>query len=427
MSDISEQEPSNTIGELSKALSSEVGKAERVSKHCSKIDTTTTTLAETEEKSVNKSSSCEINGEDDLKTTILNLSKQIQELKQERLSTSFQHHRFYPNPDPLRLENDLQNCYHSHSQSTKRLRTQAYSKKTKNYSNICSPSYDSQISAYKSSSDEEYRHFHDKRVHLLTSHSRKGKYLSHQSHKKHKKSTSPVKGPTSPVRENVSPVREQCKSPVREDHSPVRVTLKAGKKRQGESNDQEKRKKIRPSEEVFNQYASQTDGYDSEFERESQSVQSLNFDKVQKIDNQCEMGPPLHEKIADIICSNFASRISQITSKEIEKKFLLPSNCPLSIPLVNSELWRIMSSNHRKGDVKLPTLQKSLVKVVTGALNIFTEVQKEKFEIQTIAQMVPDITAIVGKVSYDLSLKRRELIKSSLKIINLQNYYLGTI
>ena len=75
MSDIREQEPSNTIGELSKALSSEVGKAERVSKHFSAIDTTTTTLAETEKRSVNKSSSREINGEDDLKTTILNLSK----------------------------------------------------------------------------------------------------------------------------------------------------------------------------------------------------------------------------------------------------------------------------------------------------------------------------------------------------------------
>ena len=34
---------------------------------------------------------------------------------------------------------------------------------------------------------------------------------------------------------------------------------------------------------------------------------------------------------------------------------------------------------------------------------------------QAIAQMVADITTIVGKVSYDLSLKRRELIKSSLK------------
>ena len=74
-------------------------------------------------------------------------------------------------------------------------------------------------------------------------------------------------------------------------------------------------------------------------------MQNLNFDEVQKIDNQCKMGPHLHEKMADIICSNFASPISQTTSKEIEKKFLLPSNCPLSIPLVNPEFSRIMSSN----------------------------------------------------------------------------------
>ena len=101
-------------------------------------------------------------------------------------------------------------------------------------------------------------------------------------------------------------------------------------------------------------------------------MQSLNFDKAQKIHNQCEMDLLLHEKMADIICSNFASRISQTASKDMEKKFLLPSNCPLSIPLFNTELRRIMSSNQRKGDVKLTTPQKSLIKVVAGALNIFT-------------------------------------------------------
>ena len=45
-----------------------------------------------------------------------------------------------------------------------------------------------------------------------------------------------------------------------------------------------------------------------------------------------------------------------------------------------------------QGNVKLATRQKSLIKIVVGNLNIFTEVQKEKFEIQTIAQMVADIT-----------------------------------
>ena len=93
MFDINEQEPSKTIRELSKALSSKVDKAERVSKHCRKIDTTSP--AEKEKRSVNKSLSRRINAEDDPKTIILNLSKQIQEFKQECLSASFQH-RFYP-------------------------------------------------------------------------------------------------------------------------------------------------------------------------------------------------------------------------------------------------------------------------------------------------------------------------------------------
>ena len=68
-----------------------------------------------------------------------------------------------------------------------------------------------------------------------------------------------MKGPTSPVRENISPVRQQRKSPVRElslspvreDQSPLRLTSKTSKKHHGEGNDSEKRKKIRPSDEVL--------------------------------------------------------------------------------------------------------------------------------------------------------------------------------
>ena len=56
-----------------------------------------------------------------------------------------------------------------------------------------------------------------------------------------------------------------------------------------------------------------------------------------------------------------------------------------------------------------------MAEVVTGDLNTFTDVQNEKFEIQTIAQVVADITAIVGKVPNNISLKWRELIKSSFK------------
>ena len=67
-------------------------------------------------------------------------------------------------------------------------------------------------------------------------------------------------------------MRELSLSQVREDQSLVTEATKTGKKRQGESNEQEKIKKIRPSKELFNKYASQTNDYSLEFDRESQSV-----------------------------------------------------------------------------------------------------------------------------------------------------------
>ena len=92
------------------------------------------------------------------------------------------------------------------------------------------------------------------------------------------------------------------------------------------------------------------------------------------------------------------------------EKIMLVSNAPLPVPLVNSKLWRIMPSNQRKGNGKLVSLQKLLVKVVARALN-----KVNKFEIQLTTQMAVDTTAIAGKISYYLLLKKHELVEASLK------------
>ena len=84
--------------------------------------------------------------------------------------------------------------------------------------------------------------------------------------------------------------------PSREDRSPVRAATKTGEKRQGESIDQEKRKKIRPSKEVLNQYTSQTDDNHSEFDRVSQSVQSLDLVRLKKLTISVEYPPPFTRK-----------------------------------------------------------------------------------------------------------------------------------
>ena len=56
-----------------------------------------------------------------------------------------------------------------------------------------------------------------------------------------------------------------------------------------------------------------------------------------------------------------------------------------------------MSSNQRKSGGGSAALQISLGKLVAEALNTFTEVEKEKFQIQAIVKMTADIAAIVGK------------------------------
>ena len=118
----------------------------------------------------NKFPSHEINAEDDLKTTILNLPKQIRELQQERSSTSFQHHRFYSNSDPLRLKM----TYRGVTKTLKK--TDVYLEKQKLLKFLFPFLRFSYIFIF--SSDEVYSYFHDKNVHFLTTNTRKAKYYS---------------------------------------------------------------------------------------------------------------------------------------------------------------------------------------------------------------------------------------------------------
>ena len=92
-----------------------------------------------------------------------------------------------------------------------------------------------------------------------------------------------------------------------------------------------------------------------------------------------------------------------------------------------------MSSNQRKGEVKLATLQMLSVKNVAGALNIFTEVQKETF-VKLISQMVRgntiefenDITKKHNAKNPSFSPKKEVEIKVSLEEILYKQIITGT-
>ena len=77
----------------------------------------------------------------------------------------------------------------------------------------------------------------------------------------------------------------------------------------------------------------------------------LNFDKAHKVDNETEARPPMHGKMADIIKTNFDSRKFKTTLQNTETRFLVPSNCELKVPLVKTELWRIITCWQKERDL----------------------------------------------------------------------------
>ena len=48
-------------------------------------------------------------------------------------------------------------------------------------------------------------------------------------------------------------------------------------------------------------------------------------------------------------------------------------------------------------------------------MSIFSEIQNDTFQIKDLDQLTTDVTAIVAKLFYDFSLRRRHFIKTSLK------------
>ena len=75
-----------------------------------------------------------------------------------------------------------------------------------------------------------------------------------------------------------------------------------------------------------------------------------------------------------------------------------------------------MTTLQKKSSIKIAKTKRSQVKFVPLSLYIFSEVQKNTFEIQDVTQLTADVTAIVGKLFCYVSLKRRDFTKISLTL-----------
>ena len=77
------------------------------------------------------------------------------------------------------------------------------------------------------------------------------------------------------------------------------------------------------------------------------------------LDEGEKTGDAVADSLANIVNKSFRRKLSEDKLKERFDKYLRPSNCAaLQVPLVNKEIWRTMSADARKADIKASHVQK---------------------------------------------------------------------
>ena len=105
----------------------------------------------------------------------------------------------------------------------------------------------------------------------------------------------------------------------------------------------------------------------------------------------------------------FQTEHSVEKSKELLKKYKIPSNCTeIFVPNVNSEIWGNLSANCKRSDTLLK-VSGALVVTVDDLLS-----RREKKTPPNYKTLIPGLTdsvALIGHVNKELSFKRRDAIR----------------
>lgn len=135
---------------------------------------------------------------------------------------------------------------------------------------------------------------------------------------------------------------------------------------------------------------------------------------------------PIAGKLADIINKRWATKFSDSKFNDRMEKYERPENCDkVLVPRVNQEIWARLSSQAKRNDLRLASVQKVLVKIgailaqcadklMTARLEHTNGGKMSNEDMNGLLGLQIDALALLGHANYDLSLRRREVIKPTL-------------
>ena len=128
----------------------------------------------------------------------------------------------------------------------------------------------------------------------------------------------------------------------------------------------------------------------------------------------------MSDALAKRINEAFSKKPIESKFKALAEKYCSPENCNLlTVPRVNPGIWNDLPRASRKLDVGLREAQKSAVhaaKAITLAVESLIRCKKEKTELdRNYCSITCAISlSFIGNASFQVSLKRRELLKPDL-------------
>ena len=130
--------------------------------------------------------------------------------------------------------------------------------------------------------------------------------------------------------------------------------------------------------------------------------------------------PKVSEKLANIVNLRWLNKLDDKNLKEKSEKYLRPINCArLITPKVNPEIWGRLDRQVRGKDLRLSSLQTTLTKVgnitaQTTDMLLKARAEGSQLDVEGIIRMNTDALALLGHISFEISQRRRDVIRPTL-------------